>query len=59
MKIIQKLTLGLLTVVAFSTSTSAANLIMDVEGTDVATNSGVLTGTGQVLLLCLVLTVLV
>jgi len=46
-KIIQKLTLGLLTVVAFSTSTSAANLIMDVEGTDVATNSGVLTGTGQ------------
>ena len=47
MKIIQKLTLGLLTVVAFSTSTSAANLIMDVEGTDVATNSGVLTGTGQ------------
>ena len=47
MKTIQKLTLGLLTVAAFSTSASAANLIMDVEGTDVATNSGVLTGTGQ------------
>ncbi len=46
MKTIQKLTLGLLTVVVTS-SAFASNLIMDVEGTDVATNSGVLTGTGQ------------
>ena len=49
MKTIQKITLSLLAVVAASSwnTASASNLIMEVEGTDVATNSGVLTGTGQ------------
>jgi hypothetical protein len=47
MKIIQKLTLGLLTVVATSSAGFSANLIIDVDAGDTATVSSVITGTAQ------------
>ena len=47
MKTIQKLTLGLLAVIATSNSTFASNLIMQVDNSDIATNSGIITGTAQ------------
>ncbi len=47
MKNIQKFTLGLLAVIATSTSTFASNLIMQVDNSDIATNSGVITGTAR------------
>ncbi|MEI7494462.1 MAG: hypothetical protein WCJ92_07715 [Alphaproteobacteria bacterium] len=46
MKTIQKFTLGLLAVVATSTSTFASNIFLDVESGS-ATHSGVITGTAQ------------